>query len=89
MSESGLAGSATRTALTADSKRSMKRSYTLRCTRIRLRAQQSWPALSNTEPGAEAAARSRSLSSKMMFALLPPSSRVIRLTVSAAPRMIR
>ena len=36
-----------------------------------------------------AAAISRSLSAKTMLALLPPSSRVIRLTWSAAPRMIR
>ena len=67
----------------------MNRSNTLRCTRIRLRAQQSWPALSNTAYGAVAAARSRSASANTMFADLPPSSRVTRLTWSAAPRMIR
>ena len=67
----------------------MNRSKTLRWTRIRLRAQQSWPALSNTDMGAVAAARSRSASSKTMLALLPPSSSVTRFTWSAAPRMIR
>ena len=67
----------------------MNRSKTLRWTRIRLRAQQSWPALSKTDMGAVAAARSRSASSKTTLALLPPSSRVTRFTWSAAPRMIR
>ena len=39
-------GSSTRTALTACSSSSRKRSKTLRSTRMRERAQQSWPALS-------------------------------------------
>ena len=73
-------GSPTTTPLTAGSSSSMNRSYTLRCTRIRLRAQQSWPALSKTPYGAVAAAFSRSQSSNTMLALLPPSSRVTRLT---------
>ena len=63
----------------------MNRSKMLRCTRIRLRAQQSCPALSNTPYGAVAAAFSRSQSSKTMLALLPPSSSVTRLTCLAAP----
>ena len=58
----------------------MNRSNTLRWTRIRDRAQQSWPALSNTAYGAVAAARSRSASANTMLALLPPSSRVTRFT---------
>ncbi len=41
-------GSVTTTPRTAVSKCSMNVSKTLRCTRIRLRAQQSWPALSKT-----------------------------------------
>src|SRR5680860_1372814 len=55
---------------------------------MRLRAQQSCPAFSNTEYGAVAAAFSRSASAKTMLALLPPSSRVTRLTWSAHPAMI-
>ena len=66
----------------------MNRSRTERWTRIRDRAQQSWPALSNTAYGAVAAARSRSASAKTMLALLPPSSRVSRLTWRAQPAMI-
>ncbi len=62
----------TLTPLTAGSSSSRKRSYTLRCTRIRLRAQQSCPALSNTAYGAVAAAFSRSASANTMLALLPP-----------------
>ena len=58
----------------------MNRSNTLRWTRIRDRAQQSCPALSNTAYGAVAAARSRSASANTMLALLPPSSRVTRFT---------
>ena len=54
---------------------------------MRERAQQSWPALSKTEYGAAAAAFSRSASSKMTFADLPPSSSVTRLIVPAAPCM--
>ena len=52
---------------------------------MRERAQQSWPALSKTEYGAAAAAFSRSASSKITFADLPPSSSVTRLIVPAAP----
>ncbi len=63
----------------------MNRSKTVRCTRIRLRAQQSCPALSNTPAGAVAAARCRSQSANTMLALLPPSSRVTRFTWAAAP----
>ena len=44
------------------------------------RAQQSCPELSNTAPGAAAAARSISESAKIIFALFPPSSKVTRLT---------
>ena len=54
---------------------------------MRERAQQSWPALSNTPYGAVAAAFSTSASAKTMFALLPPSSRVTRLTWAAHPAM--
>jgi hypothetical protein len=72
----------------APSKRSMKSSKTLRCTRIRVRAQQSWPALSRKLIGALAAAFSTSASAKTMLALLPPSSRVTRLSWSAALRMM-
>ncbi len=49
---------------------------------MRERAQQSWPALSNTAYGAAAAARSRSASAKITFADLPPSSSVTRLIVA-------
>jgi len=66
----------------------MNRSNTESCTRIRDRAQQSWPALSNTADGAVAAARSRSESANTMFALLPPSSSVSRFTCLAQPVMI-
>ena len=58
----------------------MNRSNTLRWTRIRDRAQQSCPALSNTAYGAVAAARSRSASANTILALLPPSSSVTRFT---------
>jgi hypothetical protein len=66
----------------------MKRSIAERSTRIRDRAQQSWPALPNTAPGAAAAARSRSASAKITLADLPPSSSVTRLIVCAAPAAI-
>ena len=66
----------------------MKRSSADACTRMRERAQQSWPALPNTAPGAAAAAASRSASAKMTFADLPPSSSVTRLIVAAAPAAI-
>ncbi len=52
---------------------------------MRLRAQQSWPALSNTDPGAVAAAFSRSESANTTLALLPPSSSVTGLTCAAHP----
>ena len=83
------AGAPTRNACTAGSSSSRKRSSTLRSTRMRLRAQQSWPALSKTAPGAVAAARSRSESANTMLALLPPSSRVDGLTCSAHPAATR
>ena len=49
-------GSPTRIASTASSSASMNASSAERSTRIRERAQQSWPALPNTAPGAAAAA---------------------------------
>ncbi len=55
---------------------------------MRLRAQQSWPAFSNTPYGAVAAARSRSASANTMLALLPPSSSVTRFTWAAQPAMM-
>ena len=67
----------------------MKRSIADRSTRMRERAQQSWPALPNTALGAAAAARSRSASANTMLADLPPSSSVTRLIVSAALAAIR
>ena len=67
----------------------MKRSSAERSTRMRERAQQSWPALPNTAIGAAAAARSRSASAKITFADLPPSSSVTRLIVSAARAAMR
>ena len=59
----------------------MNSSSTDACTRIRERAQQSWPALPNTAIGAAAAAASRSASANTMFGDLPPSSSVTRLIV--------
>src|SRR5215475_5302400 len=85
----GSDGSPTLTPFTAGSSSSMNSSSTERCTRIRDREQQSWPALSKTPYGAVAAARSRSASANTTFALLPPSSRVTRLTWSAQPRITR
>ena len=55
---------------------------------MRERAQQSWPALSNTAYGAPAAAASRSASAKITLALLPPSSSVTGLMCCAQPAMI-
>src|SRR4051794_23612587 len=81
---SSSSGSPTRTASTASSKASMKRSMAPRSTRIRDRAQQSWPALPKTAEGADAAASSRSASANTMLADLPPSSSVTRLIVCAA-----
>ena len=66
----------------------MKSSSAERSTRIRERAQQSWPALPNTASGAAAAAASRSASAKTTLADLPPSSSVTRLIVAAAPAAI-
>ncbi len=63
----------------------MNSSKTLRCTRIRDRAQQSCPALSNTACGALAAARSSRASANTMLADFPPSSRVSRFTLAAQP----
>src|SRR5579872_2989063 len=82
------AGSPTATPETARSNKPMNLSSTEAWTRIRDRAQQSWPALSTTAYGAVAAARSRSQSAKMMLALLPPSSRVSRLIWREQPAMI-
>ena len=53
------------------------------------RAQQSCPALANTEEQACFAAVSRSTSAKMMLGDLPPSSKETRLMVSAAVAMMR
>ena len=66
----------------------MNRSYAGRSTRIRERAQQSCPALSNTPYGAWAAAFSRSASANTTLADFPPSSSVTRFTWSAHPAMI-
>ena len=66
----------------------MKLSSAERSTRMRERAQQSWPALPKTASGAAAAAASRSASAKTTFADLPPSSSVTRLIVPAAPAAI-
>ena len=63
-------------------------SWTERSTKIRLRAQQSWPVLSKTAYGDEAAQPSRSASAKTMLGLLPPSSRLIFFTLPEASRMI-
>src|SRR5581483_3158767 len=82
-------GSPTRSPATAGSSSSRKRSSTPRWTRIRERAQQSWPALSKTANGAAAAAFSRSASANTMLADLPPSSSVTRLMVAAARSAIR
>ena len=83
---SGSSGSPTRSPRTAGSSRPMNASSAGRWTRIRDRAQQSWPALPNTAPGAAAAAASRSASANTMLGDLPPSSSVTRLIVAAAPR---
>src|SRR5580704_8487488 len=80
ISVAAAAGSPTTRLRTAVSNMPMNRSRTERWTRILDRAQQSCPALSKTAYGAVAAAFSRSASAKMMLALLPPSSRVTRLT---------
>ncbi len=66
----------------------MNGSSTERCTRMRERAQQSWPALPRKAIGAAAAAASRSASPKTTLADLPPSSSVTRLIVCAAPAAI-
>ena len=66
----------------------MKSSIAARSTRIRERAQQSWPALPKTANGAAAAAASMSASAKTTLADLPPSSSVTRLIVCAAPAAI-
>ena len=66
----------------------MKRSSAERSTRMRERAQQSWPALPKTASGAEAAAFSRSASANTTLADLPPSSSVTRLIVLAAASAI-
>ena len=76
-------GRPVRNAATASINRSTKWSYARSSTRMRLRAQQSWPALSNTAPGAAAAAASTSASANTTVADLPPSSSETRFTVSA------
>jgi hypothetical protein len=63
-------------------------SYTDRSTSRRLRAQQSWPALANTEYGIASTAASRSASANTIAADLPPSSSEIRVTFGAT-RAIR
>ncbi len=78
------AGSPTTTDSTAGASSSRKRSYADRWTRMRVRAQQSWPELSRKDMGVAAAAASMSASAKTMLGLLPPSSRVTRLR-SAEP----
>ena len=83
------AGSSTLMPLTAGSSSETNSSYADCSTRMRERAQQSWPALSNTAIGAAAAACFRSESANTMLALLPPSSSVTRFTWSAQPAMIR
>ena len=55
---------------------------------MRLRAQQSWPALPKTAPSDFATQTSRSASAKTTFADLPPSSSETRLISGAAPRRI-
>ena len=82
------AGSPTRRPVTAGSSRDRNSSMAERSTRMRERAQQSWPALPNTAMGAAAAAAARSASAKTTLADLPPSSRVTRLMVPAAPAMM-
>ena len=64
----------------------MNSSSAARSTRIRERAQQSWPALPKTAVGAAAAAASRSASAKTTLADLPPSSSVTRLIVCGGAR---
>ena len=89
MSVPSASGSPPRHLRVASVSRPANRSYTERSTRIRDRAQQSWPALPKTALGAAAAARSRSASAKIRLADLPPSSRVTRLIVCAAPSITR
>ena len=89
ISEVSSEGSSTRTPRTAGSSSARNSSSTDRCTRIRERAQQSWPALSKTPYGAVAAAFARSASSKITLALLPPSSRVTGFTPRAQPSATR
>ncbi len=85
---SGSDGSPTFTRSVAAANSSTTRSWTERSTRIRLRAQQSWPQLSNTAYGDAAANASRSASANTMLGLLPPSSRLTFFTVAAAARRI-
>ena len=79
-------GSPTRMPSTRSSSASMKRSSAEASTRIRERAQQSWPALPNTAPGAAAAAASRSASANTRLGDLPPSSSVTRLMACGGAR---
>src|SRR3954454_10584144 len=84
----GSSGSPTLIASTAPLSCDRNSSTAPRWTRMRERAQQSWPALSNTAHGAALAAASTSASAKTTLADLPPSSSVTRLIVAAAPAAI-
>ena len=88
MSVASSSGSPTLIASTTSSNASMKASSAERSTRMRERAQQSWPALPKTAPGAAAAAAWMSASANTTLADLPPSSKVTRLIVCAAPAAI-
>ena len=63
-------------------------SCTDRCTISRLAAVQRCPLVPKADQTAESRARSRSASSQMTIGFLPPSSRLTRLRVSAARRLI-
>ena len=87
-SVAGSEGSPTTTRSVAAANSSTTRSWTERSTRIRLRAQQSCPQLSNTAYGDDDANFSMSASANTTLGLLPPSSRLTFFTVPAAARMI-
>ena len=59
-----------------------------RCTISREAAVQRWPLVPNADQMTESRARSRSASSQTTIGFLPPSSRLTRLRVSAARRLI-
>src|SRR5262245_28169610 len=73
----------------AETKRSTNSSNTLRSTKTRLRAQQSWPALEKTLIGDLLAACSKSASAKLMLGDFPPSSKEIRLISREASSITR